>query len=63
MSINVGTVDRSLRIAIGLFLLSLVFWGPQSYWGLVGIVPLVTGLARFCPSYKIAGVSTCGRQT
>lgn len=60
---NVGRWDRNLRIALGLALLALVFVGPQTPWGLVGLVPLVTGLSRFCPVYRIGGVSTCaGRE-
>jgi cadmium resistance protein CadD (predicted permease) len=61
MTSNIGTWDRALRIAVGLALLSLVFVGPQTIWGLLGLIPLVTGLARFCPAYRVAGVSTCGR--
>lgn len=59
MTSNVGKWDRNLRIVMGLALLSLVFVGPQTLWGLIGLVPLVTGLARFCPVYRVAGVSTC----
>lgn len=59
MSVNVGMIDRMLRIVVGLVLLSLVFLGPKTLWGLVGLVPLLTGLARFCPAYGLAGVSTC----
>ena len=59
MTYNVGTIDRTLRIGLGLGLLSLVFVGPQSLWGLVGLVPLLSGLAKFCPGYSIAGMSSC----
>ena len=59
MTKNVGAIDRLVRVVLGLVLLSLVFVGPKTLWGLVGLVPLVTGLARFCPAYGIAGVSTC----
>lgn len=65
MSSNVGVLDRTLRIAVGLILLSLVFIGPKSLWGLVGLVPLLTGLAGFCPAYRLAGANTrdcCGGQ-
>jgi len=61
MKANVGTIDRTLRIVFGLALLSLVFVGPQTLWGLVGIIPLLTGLSRFCPAYGVAGVSTCAK--
>ncbi len=59
MKTNEGKMDRTLRTVVGLGLLSLVFVGPQTMWGLVGLVPLVTGLAGFCPLYKIFGFNTC----
>lgn len=59
-TVNVGTIDRSLRIIVGLVLLSLVFIGPQTLWGLIGIVPLATGLFRWCPAYGLLGMNTCG---
>lgn len=59
MTCNVGGIDRILRIVIGLGLLSLVFVGPQSLWGLVGLVPLATAIFRWCPPYALLGLSTC----
>lgn len=59
MGKNVGSVDRALRIVVGLGLLSLTVIGPQTLWGLVGIVPVVTALVGFCPAYKILGIRTC----
>ena len=59
MSRNEGTIDRVLRVILGLVLLSLVFVGPQTWWGLIGLVPLVTGLMGSCPVYSILGISTC----
>jgi hypothetical protein len=59
MPANIGALDRGLRIAVGLVLLSLVFVGPRTLWGLLGFFPLITGLARFCPGYRAAGVGTC----
>ncbi|MHA6263443.1 YgaP family membrane protein [Arenibacterium sp. CAU 1754] len=59
MTRNEGTIDRVLRVILGLVLLSLVFIGPQTPWGWVGLVPLVTGLIGFCPLYRILGLSTC----
>ena len=56
MSRNEGTVDRFLRIVFGLALLSLVFIGPKTMWGLVGLVPLLTGLAGYCPLVPGTGV-------
>jgi len=60
---NEGSVDRVLRVALGLGLLSLVFVGPQTWWGLVGIVPLLTGLIGSCPLYSLFGWSTCSLKT
>ncbi|GAA6164134.1 DUF2892 domain-containing protein [Pelagimonas sp. KU-00592-HH] len=56
---NEGTLDRALRIILGLVLLSLVFVGPQTMWGLIGIIPLATGLMGYCPLYQIVGLNTC----
>ena len=58
---NEHGVERVIRVVLGVGLLSLVFVGPQTLWGLVGIVPLVTGLAGTCPLYSLLGVSTCAR--
>lgn len=60
MTPNIGIADRYARIVVGVGLLALVFVGPQSLWGVLGLIPLVTGLARFCPAYRVAGVDTCG---
>jgi hypothetical protein len=64
MKANVGGIDRVLRIVVGLALLSLFFVldGNARYWGLVGIVPLLTGFLRFCPMYSLLGISTCPLQ-
>ncbi len=59
MTCNAGGVDRLIRIVLGLGLLSLVFVGPQTLWGLVGLVPLATALFRWCPPYALLGLSTC----
>ena len=59
MTRNEGTIDRILRIVLGLVLISLVFVGPQTAWGWVGIIPLVTGAVGTCPLYSILGISTC----
>lgn len=56
---NEGTIDRVLRIVLGLALLSLTVVGPKSLWGLVGIVPLLTGIVGMCPLYSVFGISTC----
>ncbi len=59
MKINLGTLDRVLRILVGLVLLGLVFAGSIGAWGWIGVVPLATGLFRFCPLYTVLGFSSC----
>ncbi len=56
---NEGTVDRVLRVVAGAALVSLVFVGPETPWGWIGLVPLVTGLIGNCPVYSLLGISTC----
>ena len=56
---NVGTIDRLLRAAIGIALIALVFVGPQSPWGWLGVVPLATAALSFCPLYRLIGLRTC----
>jgi hypothetical protein len=55
---NVGGIDRVIRIVVGLGLLSLVFVGPQTPWGWIGIVPLATALLGFCPINSIFKINT-----
>jgi ABC-type polysaccharide/polyol phosphate export permease len=61
MATNIGTVDRILRIVVGAALISIVFVGPQTPWGWIGLVPLLTALIGNCPAYSIFGLSTCPR--
>ena len=61
MKANVGTLDRTLRLAAGLLLLGLTLAGVIGVWGWIGLLPLATGLFRFCPAYPLLGISTCGR--
>lgn len=56
---NVGSVDKILRIVVGLALIAIVFVGPQTPWGWIGIVPLLTALLGFCPLYRLIGLNTC----
>lgn len=56
---NVGTIDRALRLIVGLGVLSLVFVGPKTPWGWVGIVPLLTAALGTCPLYTVFGINTC----
>lgn len=59
MGKNIGTVDRVLRIVAGIVLIALVFVGPQTPWGWIGVIPLVTALVGWCPAYRLLGVRTC----
>jgi len=59
MTVNVGTLDRTLRIVAGIALIALAGTGTIGVWGYIGVVPLLTGLMRTCPAYSIFGVSTC----
>ena len=61
MKANIGSLDRIIRIAIGIALLALVFILPGSarWWGLVGLLPLASGLFSICPAYALFGINTC----
>lgn len=59
MTVNEGTADRILRVVIGAAILSLAFIGPQTPWGYLGLVPLITGLVGYCPVYALLGIRTC----
>ncbi len=56
---NIGGVERAVRIIAGLGILSLAFVGPQTPWGYVGLVPIVTGLISWCPAWQLFGINTC----
>ena len=58
---NVGSVDRIVRVVLGLALLAIVFLGPQTAWGWIGLIPLVTGLVGFCPAYRLLGICTTNK--
>ncbi len=59
MKINEGGIDRALRIIVGIVLIALVFVGPKTPWGWIGLIPLITGLVGICPLYAILGINTC----
>lgn len=61
MKANIGTFDRSLRIIAGLLLIGLSLSGVIGLWGWIGLVPLATGIFRFCPVYTLLGIKTCNR--
>lgn len=61
MKANVGALDRGVRIVVGIVLLAAVVFidSPLRWWGLIGIVPLLTGLLGYCPLYGLLGFDTC----
>ena len=59
MSVNEGTIDRALRIVVGLAILSMAFVGPKTMWAYIVLVPLLTGVVGFCPAYALFGIRTC----
>jgi hypothetical protein len=59
MKLNVGGLDRGLRIVAGLALIGLTLTGTVGAWGWIGVVPLGTGLVGFCPLYPLLGLNTC----
>lgn len=59
MATNEGTLDRVLRVIVGLAILSLAFIGPQTPWAYLGLIPLLTGLVGSCPAYALFGIRTC----
>jgi hypothetical protein len=65
MKANVGSADRAIRITVGILILSAVFLLEDSarWFGLLGIVPLATGLMSWCPAYGLLGTNTCGTPT
>lgn len=59
MTANVGTIDRIIRILVGLALIAWVVTGGP-VWAWIGLVPLATGLFKFCPVYRLLGIDSCG---
>ena len=62
MNKNEGSLDRGLRVALGLVLLGLAATGQLGLWAYVGVVPLATGLMGWCPLYTLLGINTCPRR-
>lgn len=60
MTRNVGSVDRILRVVIGLTLIVLAATGTVGWWGYLGVLPLVTAAMGWCPPYALFGWNTCG---
>ena len=59
MKVNEGTLDRIIRLVVGIILLALVFVGPHTPWGWLGLIAIGKGLVGFCPFYKLLGINTC----
>ena len=61
MDKNIGNVDKVIRIIVGLVLIALVFVGPQTLWGWIGVPVILIAVFGWCPLYKLLGVSTCSK--
>jgi len=59
MKINVGGIDRAIRVAAGLVLIALAATQTVGWWGWLGVIPLATGAIGWCPPYAIFGINTC----
>jgi hypothetical protein len=62
ITVNIHPIERIARLIVGLFVLSLIAWGPKSLWGFVGFGPILTGASGWCPLYSLLGVNTCGKK-
>jgi hypothetical protein len=60
MKCNVGGIDRILRISVGIVLVVLAANGIVGWWGWLGLIPMATGIFRFCPAYPLLGINSCG---
>ncbi|MBU3589109.1 DUF2892 domain-containing protein [Polynucleobacter sp. 80A-SIGWE] len=60
MKCNVGGIDRILRISVGIVLVVLAANDIVGWWGWLGLIPLATGIFRFCPAYPLLGINSCG---
>lgn len=63
MTSNIGTLERIVRVVVGLAILPLAFWGPESPWAYLGLLPLLTGLLGWCPPYALLGIGTATQPT
>jgi hypothetical protein len=59
MKQNIGNTERIIRAIVGIGLISLVFVGPQTVWGWIGVIPLGTAIIGWCPPYALLGINTC----
>jgi hypothetical protein len=61
MKCNVGGIDRILRISVGIVLVGLAANGIIGWWGWLGLIPMATGIFRFCPAYPLLGINSCSK--
>lgn len=61
--LNEHPIDRAVRVVLGIGLLALVFVGPKTALGYLGLIPLITGAVGRCPLYTLFGISTCSTKT
>lgn len=59
MKANVGGIDKTLRIVVGLALIAWVLLAGGPAWAWIGVIPLATGIFNVCPAYSILGIKTC----
>ena len=62
MKLNMGKLDRWIRVLVGAIVLSLGFWGPHTAWSWLGLILIVTGAIGHCPIYTMLGLRTCPRE-
>ena len=64
MTRNIGSIDRTVRVIVGLLLLSLIYFleGNARWWGLIGLLPIGTAIVGYCPPYAWMGINTCGKK-
>jgi len=59
MQKNIHSIERVVRVVLGLTIASLAFWGPSNPWFLLGLIPVATGIIGWCPPYSLLGINTC----
>lgn len=59
MKTNLHSIDRAIRVILGIVLIGLAITGVIGWWGYLGVVALATGAMKFCPLYRLLGISTC----
>jgi hypothetical protein len=63
LAVTEHPLERALRVLVGLALICLVFIGPKTPWGWIGIIPILTGASGLCPLYTLLGISTCPKKS